>query len=90
MSGGKKLSPPHRLVDRLGGLELVRAREEVDGHRARGLAVEAAERVVVLRAELDAADVLDADLRARLGLADDDVAELLLGDETARGATRCT
>jgi hypothetical protein len=52
------------------------------------LAVEAAKRVVVLRAELDAAHVLDPDLGAGLGLADDDVRELLLGDQPARSAHR--
>ena len=54
-----------------------------------GLPFEAAEGVVVLRAELDAADVLDADLRARLGLADDDVLELLGGDQAAGSARPC-
>ena len=79
MSGGKSsLRVLHRLVDRLGRLELVGARAAGRRPSRRpGLPFEPAEGVVVLRAELGAADVLDADLRAGLGLADDDVLELL-------------
>ena len=60
----QRLGVLHGLVDRLGGLELVRAGQQIDGHRAAGLAVQPAEGVVVLRAELGAPDVLDADHRA--------------------------
>ena len=64
-------------------LELVRARQEVDGQRPRRLAVQPAERVVVLRAELRAAHVLDPDLGGGRGAPDDDVLELLGRDEAA-------
>ena len=74
----------HGLVDRLGGLQLVRAGQQIDRHRAAGLAVQPAEGVVVLRAELRPPHVLHADDRAGLGLADDDVVELLRGDEASR------
>ena len=75
----QRLRLAHRLVDRLGGLELVCARQQIDGHRAGRLAVEPSEGVVVLRAQFGAPDVLDADLRAGLSLTDDDVLELLGG-----------
>ena len=78
----------HGVVDRLGRLELVGARQQVDGHRAGRLAVEPAEGVVVLRAELGPADVPDADLGARLRPPDDDVLELLGRDESARRGHR--
>ena len=50
-----------RFVDRLGGLELICARQQIDGHRAGGLAIQPSKGVVVLRAEFGASDVLDAD-----------------------------
>ena len=89
MSGGNSaFAWRHRFVDRLGGLELVCARQQVDGHRAGGLAVEPSKGVVVLRAQLGASDVLDADLRAGFSLTDDDVLELLGVDEAPGGAHR--
>ena len=76
------------FVDRFGGLELVCARQQIDGHRAGWLAVEPAEGVVVLRAELGAPDVLDPDLRAGGGLADDDVLKFVGIDQAPGGAHR--
>ena len=66
-----------RGVDALGRLQLVGAGQQVDRQHAGGLAVEPSERLVVLRAELDAADVADADLASLVGGAHDDVAELV-------------
>ena len=88
VGGEEALRRLHGFVDRLRGLELVGPGQQVHGHGARGLAVQAPERVVVLRAELHAADVLDPDLAARLRLADDDVRELVLGDRASGGAHR--
>ena len=84
----QRLGLLHRRVDRLGRLELVGAGQQVDRHRAGRLAVQPPEGVVVLRAELGAADVLDADHRAGVALADDDVLELLRRDQAARRADR--
>ena len=76
----------HRLVDRLGSLELVGAGQEVDGHRAARLAIQTPEGVIVLRAELGAPDVFDPDYLAGRTLAHDDVLELLSRDQAARSA----
>ena len=51
MSGGNSpFAWRMRLVNRLGRLELVCARQQVDGHGAGRLAVKTSEGVVVLRA----------------------------------------
>ena len=63
----------HRLVDCFRGFELVGARQEVNGHRSAGFAVEPAERVVILRTELSSSDIFDPDHRAGGGLANNDV-----------------
>ncbi len=87
--GGEELFRPfQRLVDRFRRHELVRPGEEIDRHRPRGLAVQPAEGVVVLRAQLHPSHVLDPDLGARRRLSNNDVLELLGGHETAGGAYR--
>ena len=78
----------HGLVDRLGRLELVRAGEQVDRHRAGGLAVQPAERVVILAAQLGTPHVADAHHRSGGRLTDDDVLELVRGHEATRRAHR--
>ena len=66
-----------------GRLQLVGAGQQVDRQHAGGLAVQPSERLVVLGAELDPADVVDADLAPLVGGAHDDVAELFGGDQAA-------
>src|ERR1051325_9536944 len=80
------LRMPHGFVDRFRRLELIGSRKQVNGHRSRRLSVETAEGVIVLRAQLRAADVLDADLRAGRAFTNDDVLEFMGSDEAARSA----
>ena len=88
VGGEQRFRLVQRLVDRFGGLELVCARQQINGHRAGRLAVEPSKGVVVLRAQLGAPDVLHADLRAGFSLTENDVLKLLGVDEPAGGAHR--
>ena len=67
----------HLLADLLDDLQGVGVGELVDRDRARGLAVEPAGRLVVLRVELDAGDVGEVNDRAVVVAAHDDLLELL-------------
>jgi hypothetical protein len=77
-------APGHALRD----LERVGARRQEDADQRRRLAVEAAVELVVLAAELDARDLVEAHRRAVGARAHDDLAELLRVGEAALGGDR--
>ncbi len=78
------LQPLHLLDDGLGRRECVRARPLVDAETDRIAAVEIGVGGVLLRAEFDARDVLEAQEPALVGL-DDDLLELFRRAETSLG-----
>ena len=77
--GKRLLKLADRALDLLADLERIGARLQEDADQRGGLAVDAADEVVVLRAELDARHVVQAQ-RAAVGVgAHDDLLELPAG-----------
>ena len=86
--GEARLRLLHQRLRRAHGVDRVRARQLVDRDDGGGSAVQASDRGVVLRAELDARHVAHAHDRAVDVGAHDDVAELLLVGQPALGSHR--
>ena len=77
---------PHRGLDAVGGVERVRARQQIHGNSRRRPAVQPAERVLVSGPQVGPADVPEVGhFPVRAGI-ENDVCELLGLDEPAEGA----
>ena len=77
MSCGKALLHlRHELADARDGLHSIGSGQLVDGNCGAGLAIQAADQAVVLRAQFDARHISHANDAAIRRFADDDVAEL--------------
>src|SRR5450432_1520301 len=84
--GEARLHAVHVLDYLIGGLNRVGARSQIDNHVGRGLAVQPAESAISLRAQFDAADVVDVHQRGVRLRAHHDILELAgIGEAAGRG-----